>query len=91
MPQVRNRDGSGVCLIEAQPDGRHYLLVLEEARARCGIGEDHAVHHEVAVVHDLAEVAAIAEELGAVYGSSTDAVVAPFPHETAVQARIRVH
>src|SRR6185369_3111433 len=63
---------------------------LEQAGRRGPVGEDQAVDDEVAVVHALAEVAAVAEVRFARRGELGDPVVDPLPDEPAVQAGVPV-
>ncbi|MNI66884.1 hypothetical protein D3C73_1224770 [compost metagenome] len=89
VPQVGHGDETARAAVvgfsaEAQAQGSDDLLVLEKPRAGRGIGQDHAVHHEVAVVDHLPEVAAVGEELRAVGRGGADAVVPPLPDEPSV-------
>ena len=67
-------------------DGRE----LGEPGRRGVVGQHQAVHHEVAVVHDLAEVAAVGVVVLAGGSRREQTVVPPLPHEPAVQARVPV-
>ena len=66
-----------------------------ELRARGAVGGNEAVDHEVAVVHGLAEVAAVegADSLAApvrIRHTAMDAVLDPLPHKPAHEARVAV-
>ncbi len=86
MPQVSHLHA----VVEGDPEGRDDLFELVESGGGGAVGEHQPVHHEVAVVDDFAEVAAVAEEFDAVGGAGAQAVVAPLPDEPAVQPRILV-
>ncbi len=58
---------------------------LGQSGGRGVVRQDHAVHHEVAVVDHLAEVAAVGEELDAVRGPARQTMITPLPDESAVQ------
>ena len=76
--------------VEGEHDRRVRRRELRQPRGRGVVGQHHAVHHEVAVVHDLAEVAAVGVVGRAVGGVRQQPVVAPLPDEPAVQARARL-
>ena len=61
---------------------------LGEAGHRGVVGQHHAVHHEVAVVDHLAEVAAVTVEGSAVGGAGEQTMITPLPDEATVQPRI---
>ena len=86
VPQVGQLDGlfsEG----EGERDRLHDRLELVQSRRWYVVAQEHPVHHEVAVVHDLSEVTAVSEERLTVGGLLRQAVIAPLPHESAVQPR----
>ena len=86
---VPHRDGLGI-RVDLDPDRREYRFGLEQPGGRGAVGEDQAVDDEVAVVHGLAEVAAVAEVPLPRRGDLGDPVVDPLPDEPAVQPRVPV-
>ena len=86
---VPDRDAAGG-RVDRDPDRGEHRLGLEQAGRRGPVGEDQAVDDEVAVVHALAEVAAVAEVRFARRGELGDPVVDPLPDEPAVQAGVPV-
>lgn len=88
VPQIGDRD---VVAVEGEADRLHDRLELVETGGRDVVAQQHAVHHEVPVVDDLSEVATVRVVGRAVRGRRQDAVIAPFPDETAVQPRMLVH
>lgn len=91
VPQIGDFHRPVVTVVEGEAKGLHDRLELMETGGRDAVAEHHPVHHEVAVVHDLPEVAAVRVVGRAVRGRRPDAVVAPLPDEPAVQARVPVH
>ena len=71
-------------------DGGDDFLVFGETRSRGLVGEDETVRDEVAVVRFVAEIAAVSEEFDAVVIEGADAVVAPFPDESALHVLVGV-
>ena len=63
MVAIADRDQAA---IEIEDDRLVHPGELGEARRRRTVRQEHPVHHEVAVVHDLAEVTAVAVELDAI-------------------------
>ena len=74
--------------VEGEENGRVDGGELGQPGGRGVVGQDHAVHHEVAVVDDLSEVAAVGVELGALLGPAEQPVITPFPDEAAVQPAV---
>ena len=64
------------------------LLVFNESGRWRAVGEDKTVRHEIAVVRIFAEVAAVCEEFVAIFVLRTEAVIAPFPDETALHEAV---
>ncbi len=86
---VPHRDDLGP-RVDLDPRRREHRLGLNQPGRRGAVGEDQAVDDEVAVVHGLAEVAAVGVVPFARRGEPGDPVVDPLPDEPAVQARVPV-
>ena len=79
----------GQCAGRSGEDHRRlHRRELSQAGHRAVVGQHHAVHHEVAVVDHLAEVAAVAVEGGAVGRAGQQTMITPLPDEATVQSRI---
>src|SRR6187200_992078 len=75
-------------VIKIKDDRLVHLGELGQARRRRAVREQHAVHHEVAVVQHLAEVATVAKELDAICGTRQQSMITPLPDEAPVETRI---
>ena len=87
VQHVVDHEASGSEILLADARGADDVLVLQQTRVGPAIGIDQTVHAEVAVVGELAEIAAVEVLLAAILGAAhVDGVVAPLPDEAAAVA-----
>ena len=84
---IRQADLRGLRVEQLGAHRADHVLVLEKPRVRRAVRIDETVHAEVAVVRELAEVAAVAEDV-AVVGrrAAVHGVVTPLPDKAAHEA-----
>ena len=77
---------------KACPDGAHNVAELQKAGVRCPIRIHKAIHTVIAVVGELAGIAAVAVNgLAFLCDAGIDGMVTPFPHKAAGVAVVFLH
>src|SRR6476620_1790836 len=77
-----------VTVIKIKDDRLVHPGELSEAWRRRTVRQEHAVHHEVAVMHHFAEVTSVAVELDAIRSARQQPMITPLPDEAAMEPRI---